>query len=98
MVAVGLAPWAEESLFRGVVQPVLTLAGGPALGIVVSTGVFALLHAGDAVPPAWGLAAATVPGGLLCAWLRWRTGRLSGALGAHMGFNLVGWLAWWLIR
>lgn len=97
--AVLLAPVAEELFFRGAVQRLIHQLGRPALGNVaagitaigVTTMLFVLLHAvpyGTAVPVAMLLPPLLIgvgAGALVAA-----TGRLGGALIAHILFNAAG--------
>jgi membrane protease YdiL (CAAX protease family) len=87
VVVAGIGPVAEEILFRGVLQPTLTAAAGPWVGIGVVSLVFALLHQHEATGPAgmW-LWAFILPVGVVAGWLRYRRG-LAGAVGVHMAFN-----------
>ncbi|MEB3322728.1 MAG: CPBP family intramembrane glutamic endopeptidase [Synechococcaceae cyanobacterium] len=71
LTAVVLAPLFEETLFRGVLLPVLGERVGAGGAIVGSAGVFALAHLSlSELAPLFVL-------GLGLGWLRWRTGRLA---------------------
>jgi membrane protease YdiL (CAAX protease family) len=96
--AVLVTPVIEELFFRGLLQRSLgdALAGagrwvaGP-VAVLFSTALFAGLHAlavGPFVPV--GLLLGTVAVGLGCGVLTLLTGRLAGALTAHVVFNAVG--------
>lgn len=78
------APLVEELYFRGLVQPALQRRAGGAVGLVVTSGLFGLVHLGgnpvEAVVP---LAVFGVVVGLLA----WRTGRLGPGIVAHVTFN-----------
>ena len=92
-----VSPLIEELFFRGLVQRVVAgvtaEAGvlGTILAIVVSTSSFVLIHAvayGPAVPVA-ALVGTTLTG-IGCGVLVAATGRLGGAITAHVVFNLGG--------
>lgn len=96
--AVLVTPLVEELFFRGLLQRALgdALAGAGrwvagAVAVLFSTALFAGLHAlaaGPFVPV--GLLLGTVAVGLGCGVLTLLTGRLAGALTAHVVFNAVG--------
>lgn len=76
-----LAPLFEETLFRGVLLPVVGRAFGPAWGVVVSALVFAVAHLSlGELPPLLML-------GLGLGWLRWNGGRLSSCVLMHGLWN-----------
>jgi membrane protease YdiL (CAAX protease family) len=83
MVAVGLAPFAEELFFRG-----LVFGGLLPLGALPAALGSALLFA------AWHMdIAALIPVtsvGLVLAWLFWRSGSLWDSIVFHLAFNAVG--------
>jgi membrane protease YdiL (CAAX protease family) len=81
LTAVVLAPLFEETLFRGVLLPVVgrRLGGGPA--VIISAAVFALAHLslGEFTP--------LLVLGLGLGWLRWRSGRLGPCVLLHALWN-----------
>ena len=79
--AVVLAPLFEETLFRGVLLPVVARHLGGAWGVLISALVFALAHLSlaELVP----LAVL----GLGLGLLRWQTGRLAAAVWLHAFWN-----------
>jgi len=81
--AIGLAPLAEESLFRGVLYPFVRDLGFPRAALWGSAVFFGLIHVN---------AAAFLPlsfFGLVLAWLYQRTGSLLASVTAHALFNLA---------
>jgi len=93
------APLAEEAFFRGVLLRRFWLAGRPGLGLVLTSGLFALAHELFADGPWWQtLATAGVYGavGLLFGAVYLRTGRLWAAALAHAASNglAMAWLAY----
>ncbi|BDV29791.1 hypothetical protein Microterr_04510 [Microbacterium terricola] len=96
VAAVVVSPVVEELFFRGLVQRALADGLGragrvaaSAVAIAVSTGAFVLLHvlAGGA---GLGVIAATLAVGIGCGVLTAVTGRLGGAIVAHVLFNAAG--------
>jgi hypothetical protein len=79
--AILLAPLFEETLFRGVLLPVLgrRTGGGPA--VLISAAVFAVAHLslGELVP--------LFLLGVGLGWLRWRSGRLASPVLMHALWN-----------
>ena len=84
LFAVGLAPVCEELLFRGLAQGVLAGRMGAARGLLLTGGLFGLMHLGDpaAVVPLIGL-------GLGLGLLRAASGSLWPPLIAHTLNNLL---------
>ncbi|MBT1155530.1 CPBP family intramembrane metalloprotease [Aminobacter anthyllidis] len=81
----------EELVFRGVIQTRLAERWGPALAIGVTSVAFLVIHF-----PGWVLLAAMPDAttmasvfliGLVCGWLRHRTGSLWPAIAAHAANN-----------
>ena len=83
ILVVGLAPWIEETLFRGVLY---ASAGG-----VVSTVVFVMLHLGEIVHYPVALLPITTMA-LVALTLRVRSGSLGPAVALHLAYNAV--IAW----
>lgn len=81
LTATVLAPLFEETLFRGVLLPVLGQRWGPLPAVVVSALVFGLAHLslGELVP--------LLVLGLGLGWLRWRSGRLAPCVLMHVCWN-----------
>ena len=79
LFGLGTAP-AEEYLFRGVLQGVLSARFGSAIGVSVTALSFALAHV-----PVYGVASlpVAVAAGLLFGWLRWWTGSLVVPIAVH---------------
>lgn len=79
--AVVLAPLFEETIFRGVLLPVLGRELGVAWGIVLSSLVFGIAHLSlGELPPLFVL-------GLGLGWLRWSSGRLGACVLMHALWN-----------
>ncbi len=86
-----LAPLFEETLFRGVLLPVVGARLGGAMAVLVSAGVFALAHLSlNELTPLFVL-------GLGLGWLRWRTGRLACSVLMHALWNGLTFLNLWLL-
>jgi membrane protease YdiL (CAAX protease family) len=86
LTAVVLAPVFEETLFRGVLLPVLGRHLGPIVGVLMSALVFATAHLslGELVP-------LTVLG-IGLGVLRWQSGRLSTSVCLHALWNSLTFL------
>ncbi len=80
-VLAGLAPLAEELVFRGLLYGWLEGRWGGAAAWIASSLAFAAAH----VEPAHAIL--VLPLGLLFGWLRWRTGSLWPSLVAHTANN-----------
>lgn len=81
--AVVLAPLFEETIFRGVLLPVLSRQLGSLWGVLLSSAVFGLAHLSiGELPPLFVL-------GLLLGWLRLSSGRLSAAIWLHAMWNAL---------
>lgn len=81
VVLAGLAPLAEELVFRGLLYGWLEGRWGGAVAWIASSLAFAAAH----VEPAHAIL--VLPLGLLFGWLRWRTGSLWPSLVAHTANN-----------
>jgi membrane protease YdiL (CAAX protease family) len=88
VTAVLLAPPVEEALFRGVVLGGLARAWGIRVAMVLSGGVFWLLHASE-WSTYWPGAVAIGLLTLLVTVLRVRTRSLGPCIAAHLAYNLV---------
>ena len=81
ITALLLAPLFEETLFRGVLLPVVSRSAGPLWGVLVSALVFAVAHLSlGELPPLLML-------GLGLGWLRWSGGRLASCVLMHALWN-----------
>lgn len=76
----------EEVLLRGLLQPVLTRAWGPAAGIIVSALVFTLIHVAGGWRDLVSLANITLAG-IWFGLLAYRTGGILAPTLAHFGWN-----------
>lgn len=87
------APLAEEAFFRGVLLRRFVLAGRPGLGLVLTSGLFALAHEIFADGP-WTQTLSTTAVyaamGLLFGAVYLRTGRIWAAILAHAAANAIG--------
>lgn len=86
VVTVG-APVVEEIVYRGVLQRAAIARLGGVVGWLAASAFFALIHLRPVELP--GLAVA----GAVFGVFAWRTGRLGGAVLAHMAFNATGLLS-----
>jgi membrane protease YdiL (CAAX protease family) len=82
IAAVVVAPFAEESLFRGLLLPWLTTWLSPVSAVLVSALAFGVAHlsygSGLLVPLVYGL---------VLGWVRLRTGQLRAGIALHMCIN-----------
>jgi membrane protease YdiL (CAAX protease family) len=76
----------EEVLLRGLLQPVLARAWGPAAGIMVSAAVFTLIHVAGGWRDPVSLANITLAG-IWFGLLAYRTGGILAPTLAHFGWN-----------
>src|SRR5262249_52113686 len=84
VVAVALVPaFAEEMVTRGYIQSALVPKLGPVVGILLTAGVFALLHFLPAGIPTYLLL------GIWLSVIRYRTGSLVGTIAAHATNNTL---------
>lgn len=83
LFAVVLAPVVEESLFRGLLYPLLRDLGWPRLALVSTALLFGAIHLNLAAFVPLSLFGATL------AWLYSRTGNLLAPITAHAMFNLA---------
>jgi len=81
ITAVVLAPLFEETMFRGVLLPVLGRQLGGAWAVLISAAVFAIAHLSlGELAPLFLL-------GIGLGWLRWRSGRLAASVFMHALWN-----------
>jgi membrane protease YdiL (CAAX protease family) len=78
------APFFEEVLFRGFMQPACTQRWGMWPGILIASAIFGMIHGTDS----WAILPTFVIG-VSCGWLRERTGGLSAPVLLHAVNNLV---------
>ncbi|NQV10296.1 MAG: CPBP family intramembrane metalloprotease [Cyanobacteria bacterium] len=79
--AIVLAPLFEETIFRGVLLPVMARKLGPIWGVVLSSAIFGLAHLSlSELSPLFVL-------GLALGWLRLSSGRLSSCIWMHALWN-----------
>lgn len=76
----------EEIYFRGWIQPVLTRAFGPLIGVGVTAMAFAALHIPGIAQSLLSVVNITLAG-LLFGLLAWRTGGLMAPMAAHFAWN-----------
>jgi len=83
-----IAPVFEELVFRGFLLPLLVRSFGPALGIVLTTVPFALLHVSTY---GWTWQSLLIVGlaGLVFGYARERTGSTVASTMIHMGYNAM---------
>jgi len=89
VVAIALAPVAEEIMFRGILYPFLKQLGHPRLAGWVTALLFGAIHFNQLT------FVALVVLGLVLAWLYERTGNLLAPILTHSLFNLANFL--WLM-
>lgn len=93
----GIAPFAEEVVFRGAALTAWLRTVGPRQAIIRSAVLFAVAHAlgitGQTFGPAFGLAVvatvARLPVALALGWIYVRTGTLWSSIGLHAAFNAI---------
>jgi membrane protease YdiL (CAAX protease family) len=88
VMAVTLAPFFEELLFRGFLQPLLTRSLGMIAGIVLTAAVFGSLHAPE-YSFAWQYAVAVSLVGVVLGWLRVRSDSIIPCTVMHGAYNSV---------
>jgi membrane protease YdiL (CAAX protease family) len=81
LLAVVVQPFFEELLFRGFLQPVLVARTGPAIGIGLTSALFASMH-GVHFLPIFGFS-------ILLGGLGYRTRRLAACVGVHALHNAL---------
>jgi membrane protease YdiL (CAAX protease family) len=86
--AVLVGPVAEETIFRGFLQPPLTRDLGAPAGIAITAAVFGLLH-GPEYSGAWQYVILVGLAGACFGWVRYRSGSVIPAVLMHGGFNAV---------
>ena len=86
--AVFVGPFAEEVIFRGFIQPLLSRDLGVAAGILVTAAVFGLLH-GPEYSGTWQYVVLIAFAGACFGWVRFRGRSVIPAALMHAGFNAV---------
>ena len=90
-----LAPWVEETLYRGYAIPVLTTHFGVAGAVAISCLLFGLLHWPGGI---WYiLLTGVVVGGTFAGLFLWRDGVLTPFV-AHLTLNLVEFFYAWRVQ
>jgi len=84
---------AEEAIFRGMIQPFLSLKfqnieAGKYLAIVITAGLFGLFH----FKSGWNIVLLSTVAGLFYGWAYMRTKRLEASIFVHFGVNAVHFL------
>jgi uncharacterized protein len=83
LLAIVVAPFAEEFVFRGFVFNALRRYLPVPFAMVLSAALFGLAHADmSAFAPLWA-------GGIVLAWVYWRSGSLTCSMISHATFNTV---------
>jgi hypothetical protein len=82
LLAVAAAPIFEEFIFRGLIFGGLRRTLGPAVSVLASAAIFALVHPPFSVIPVFGLGVAT-------ALIYDRTRLLMGPIAAHAAYNAI---------
>jgi hypothetical protein len=83
-----IAPWFEELLFRGLIQPVAVRITGVVPGIILAALPFALLHAPQ-YAWSWRHVLMITVAGAAFGWRRHRTGSTGAAWVMHAAYNLL---------
>lgn len=97
VTVVVVTPVLEEVAYRGILQQTLSGVGlGRWTAILVTSAVFALMHAGVA---RWHALAALFVLSVALGWVYEKTGRLAAAISMHVLFNAMnltlGWMGGW---
>lgn len=86
IMAVTLAPFFEELLFRGFLQPLLTRSLGVIAGVVLTAAFFGSLHAPE-YSFAWQYAVAVSLVGVVLGWVRVRANSIIPCVVLHGAYN-----------
>jgi membrane protease YdiL (CAAX protease family) len=97
LIAVVLAPFIEEFLFRGVMFTGMSRSWGPVKAGIVVTLLFGLLHVFD-VAGYWPALGVVTLAGAAMLLMRLKTGSLLPAIALHLSYNLVQVLALYLFE
>jgi membrane protease YdiL (CAAX protease family) len=82
VLAVAVAPFVEELVFRGILYGALRRSLSPAVAIAASAALFAIVHPPLGAPAVFLL-------GIAAAIARERTGRIAAAVAAHTAYNAI---------
>lgn len=88
VTAVVIAPFFEELLFRGFVQPLLSRTFGMVAGVLITAAFFGALHAPE-YSWAWQYALVVSLAGVVFGWVRARTGSIVPGVVMHGFYNLA---------
>lgn len=88
VLAITLAPFFEELIFRGFLQPLLSRTFGAVAGILLTAILFGGLHAPE-YSYAWQYAVAITVVGAVLGWVRHSSGSLIPSTVVHGAFNTV---------
>ncbi|HWX39354.1 MAG TPA: CPBP family intramembrane glutamic endopeptidase [Candidatus Sulfotelmatobacter sp.] len=100
IMGVALAPFVEETIFRGFLYPVIARSLGVAAGIGITGTLFGLLHAVQ-LWGGWGQIALLIMVGIVLTSVRARTGTAAASFFVHLGYNglqLAGYLVYMIGR
>ena len=85
-MAVFIAPLVEETVFRGYLYPLFAKSLGVLPGILITGGLFGLMH-GAQLGWTWGLVALLTFVGVIFTFARARTGTVVASFLLHLGYN-----------
>jgi membrane protease YdiL (CAAX protease family) len=100
IMGVALAPFVEETIFRGFLYPVIARRLGVAAGVGITGTLFGLMHAIQ-LWGGWGQIALLIFVGIVLTWVRARTGTVAASFFVHLGYNglqLGGYLVYMIGR
>jgi membrane protease YdiL (CAAX protease family) len=81
-----VAPFVEETVFRGCIYPVIAGRFGVAAGVIVTGAVFGLVHAAQ-LGFMWGQVSLLVLVGIVFTYIRARAGTVAASYFVHLGYN-----------
>lgn len=90
LMALGIlvAPLVEETIFRGVIYPVIAGKFGIAAGVLVTGTLFGLAHA-QQLGGAWGQISLLILVGIILTYIRARAGTVAASYFVHLGYNSI---------
>jgi membrane protease YdiL (CAAX protease family) len=88
ILGVIVAPFAEETVFRGCVYPVIARRWGTELGIIGTGALFGLVHS-QQLGGAWAQVTLLVVVGMILTYIRARTGSVVAGYLVHLGYNSI---------
>jgi membrane protease YdiL (CAAX protease family) len=100
ILGVVVAPFVEETIFRGFLYPVIARRLGIGAGILITGTLFGLMHAAQ-LWGGWGQIALLIFVGIALTWVRARTGTVAASFFVHLGYNglqLAGYLVYTIGR